>query len=67
MRVSHFDAIMQAAGWTLARVAANGHHIYQHGNGATLNLAVHDRHNAERYLARYARRDLRRYGKKEAG
>ena len=67
MRPARFDARMQAAGWTLARIGARGHHIYHRSNGATLNLDVNNPHNAERYLARYARRDLRRYGRKEAG
>ncbi|HEU5370258.1 MAG TPA: hypothetical protein VFU69_17430 [Ktedonobacterales bacterium] len=67
MRPARFDARMQAAGWTLARIGTRGHHIYHHPSGATLNLDVDSAHNASRYLARYARRDLRRYGGKKAG
>jgi hypothetical protein len=67
MRCQHFDTKMRAAGWKLAKVAANGHHIYHHPGGASLTLDAHNPHNTSRYLARYARRDLRRYVRKEAG
>lgn len=67
MRAAHFAARMHEAGWTLARVGARGHHIYHHASGAILNLNAGHPHNAERYLARYAQRDLRRYGRKKAG
>jgi hypothetical protein len=64
MRAAHFDARMRAVGWTLARIGTRGHHIYHHASGAILNLDAANPHNAERYLARYAQRDLRRYGEK---
>ena len=67
MRPAQFDARMQEAGWSLARIAANGHHIYHHPSGERLTVDADNSHNASRYLARYAKRDLRRYGRKKAG
>jgi hypothetical protein len=60
MRPAQFDARMKALGWSLARIGAKGHHIYHHPSGAKLNLDVDNAHNAERYLARYAKCDQRR-------
>lgn len=64
MKPAQFDAHMKALGWRLARIGSKGHHIYHHASGASLTLDADNAHNAERYLARYARRDLRQRCKK---
>lgn len=67
MRPAQFDRRMKALGWVLERIASNGHHIYHHTSGASLTLDADNAHNAERYLARYARRDLRKRKQRRHG
>lgn len=62
MRPAQFDATMRKRGWSLARIARNGHHIYHHTSGASLTLDVDNAHTVGHYLAKYAKRDTRRAG-----